>query len=206
MIAEGVIALIGATLAISFFHTPETLNAVLAEGGPGLVVNKISISLMGQIGGILAIIGVVVLPITSGDTAFRSARLVIADIFKISQKERGKRLMIAIPLFVVGFLISRFDFGIIWRYFGWANQSMAAVVLWASAMYLAKNGKMHWIATIPAIFMTAVVTSFIANAGIGFNLPMNISTSIGIASGVVATIAFFWKTRQLPIPSPETGQ
>ena len=203
MIAEGIIALIWATLAISFFHTPETLNAVLAEGGPGLVVNKVSIALLGQFGGILAIIGVVVLPITSGDTAFRSARLVIADIFGISQKEQGKRLMIAVPLFAIGVFISLYDFGLIWRYFGWANQTLAAVVLWAAAMYLAKNGKLHWIATIPAIFMTVVVTSFIANSAIGFNLPINISTSIGIGAGVVATVAFFWKARQFQVPVPE---
>lgn len=196
MIAEGIIALIWATLAIAFFHTPEALNEVLAEGGPGLVVNKVSIGLLGQFGGILAIIGVVVLPITSGDTAFRSARLVIADIFNISQKEQSKRLMIALPLFAVGFLISLYDFGLIWRYFGWANQTLATVVLWTSAMYLAKNGKLHWIATIPAIFMTAVVTSFIANSGIGFNLPLNISTILGIGTAVAATIAFFRKARQ----------
>jgi carbon starvation protein CstA len=203
MIAEGIIALIWATLAISFFHTPEMLNEVLAEGGPGLVVNKMSIALLGQFGGILAIIGVVVLPITSGDTAFRSARLIIADIFKISQKEQGKRLMIAVPLFAVGVMISLSDFGLIWRYFGWANQTMAAVVLWTAAMYLIKDGKLHWIATIPAIFMTAVVTSFIANSAIGFNLPITLSTNIGIGSTVVATIAFFWKARQFSLPSPE---
>ena len=202
MIAEGVIALIWATLAISFFHTPQLLNEVLAEGGPGLVVNKISIALLGQFGGILAIIGVVVLPITSGDTAFRSARLIIADIFNISQKEQRKRLMIALPLFIVGFFISLSDFGLIWRYFGWANQTLAAVVLWTAAVYLAKNAKLHWIATIPAIFMTAVVITFIANSGIGFNLPINISTSIGIGSTIVATLAFFWKVRQFPVPNP----
>ena len=203
MIAEGIIALIWATLAISFFHTPDKLNAVLAEGGPGLVVNTISTTLLGPIGGILAIIGVVVLPITSGDTAFRSARLIIADIFKISQKEKSKRLLIALPLFAVGFFISLSDFGLIWRYFGWANQTLAAVVLWTAAMYLVKERKLHWIATIPAIFMTAVVTSFIANSGIGFNLPMNISTLIGIGSAIAATIAFFWKARQFSIPLQE---
>lgn len=203
MIAEGVIALIWATLAMSFFHTPETLNQVLAEGGPGLVVNKVSIALLGQFGGVLAIIGVVVLPITSGDTAFRSARLIIADIFKISQKEQSKRLMIAIPLFAVGFIISLSDFGLIWRYFGWANQTLAAVVLWTAAIYLVKNNKLHWIATIPAIFMTAVVTSFIANSGIGFNLPMAVSNWIGIGSAIVATLAFFWKANRLLLLSAE---
>ncbi len=197
MIAEGIIALIWATLAISFFHTPDLLNQVLAEGGPGLVVKEISVELLGPIGGVMAIIGVVVLPITSGDTAFRSARLIIADIFKISQKEKTRRLIIAIPLFIIGFFISLSDFNLIWRYFGWANQTLASVVLWTAAMYLIKSGKFHWIATIPAIFMTAVVVTFICNSGIGFNLSINISTVIGIASTSVATVVFFLKARQL---------
>ncbi len=136
MIAEGVIALIWCTLAISFFHTPEALNSVLAKGGPGLVVNEICIALLGQVGGIFAIIGVVVLPITSGDTAFRSARLIVADILDFSQKEQLKRLVIAVPLFVIGFVISLSDFGLIWRYFGWANQTLAAVVLWTAAVFV----------------------------------------------------------------------
>jgi len=202
MIAEGIIALIWATLAISFFHTPDMLNKVLGEGGPGLVVNQVSTTLLGKFGGLLAIIGVVVLPITSGDTAFRSARLIIADIFNLSQKERLKRLVIAIPLFAVGFLISLSDFGLIWRYFGWANQTLATVVLWTAAMYLVRSGKLHWVATVPATFMTVVVTTFISNSGIGFNLPMNISTSIGIGAGVVSAVAFFWKSRQISV-SPE---
>ena len=206
MIAEGVIALIWATLAISFFDTPAALDQVLAEGGPGLVVNRVSTTLLGHFGGLLAIIGVVVLPITSGDTAFRSARLIIADIFKLSQKERLKRLVIAVPLFAVGFLISLSDFGLIWRYFGWANQTLATVVLWTAAVYLVREKKLHWVATIPAIFMTAVVTTFIANSGIGFNLPMTIATSIGIGSTVVATVTFFWKARLIQLPPTETPE
>ena len=206
MIAEGVIALIWATLAISFFDTPAALDQVLAEGGPGLVVNHVSTTLLGHFGGLLAIIGVVVLPITSGDTAFRSARLIIADIFKLSQKERLKRLVIAVPLFAVGFLISLSDFGLIWRYFGWANQTLATVVLWTAAVYLVREKKLHWVATIPAIFMTAVVTTFIANSGIGFNLPMHIATSIGIGSTVLATVAFFWKARLIQLPPTETPE
>ena len=206
MIAEGVIALIWATLAISFFDTPAALDQVLAEGGPGLVVNRVSTTLLGHFGGLLAIIGVVVLPITSGDTAFRSARLIIADIFKLSQKERLKRLVIAVPLFAVGFLISLSDFGLIWRYFGWANQTLATVVLWTAAVYLVREKKLHWVATIPAIFMTAVVTTFIANSGIGFNLPMTIATSIGIGTTVVATVTFFWKARLIQLPPTETPE
>jgi carbon starvation protein CstA len=203
MIAEGVIALIWATLAMSFFETPEALNNVLAEGGPGLVVKQVSTTLLGKFGGILAIIGVVVLPITSGDTAFRSARLIIADIFKFSQKENLKRLVIALPLFAVGFLISLSDFGLIWRYFGWANQTLATVVLWTAAMYLVRQRKFHWVATVPAVFMTVVVTTFISNSGIGFNLPMNVATSIGIGGGVVSGVAFFWKARLIRVSPPD---
>ena len=104
----------------------------------------------------------------------------------------------------MGFLISLSDFGLIWRYFGWANQTLATVVLWAAAMYLVKENKFHWVATIPAIFMTVVVFTFIANAGIGFNLPMNIATSIGIGAGVVAVVAFFWKARLIQAGPPGT--
>ena len=206
MIAEGVIALIWCTLAISFFHTPEMLNKVLGEGGPGLVVNQVSTTLLGPFGGVLAIIGVVLLPITSGDTAFRSARLILADTFQLSQVEPVKRLLIAVPLFAVGFIISLSEFGIIWRYFGWANQTLATVVLWAAAMYLLKHGKLHWVASIPATFMTVVVVTFLANSGIGFGLPMNVSTSIGLGGAFVVVVAFFNKARMLRIQGKEFGE
>ncbi|WP_136796858.1 carbon starvation protein A [Desulfosediminicola ganghwensis] len=206
MIAEGVIALIWCTLAISFFHTPEMLNKVLGEGGPGLVVNQVSTTLLGPFGGVLAIIGVVLLPITSGDTAFRSARLILADTFKLSQVEPVKRLLIAVPLFAVGFLISLSEYGLIWRYFGWANQTLATVVLWAAAMYLLKHGKLHWVASLPATFMTVVVVTFLANSGIGFGLPMNVSTSIGLGVAFVIVVAFFNKARTLRIQGKEFGE
>jgi carbon starvation protein CstA len=201
MIAEGVIALIWATLAISFFPTPGLLNDVLGEGGPGLVVNKVSTTLLGSVGGVLAIVGVVALPVTSGDTAFRSARLIVADVLKISQKETLKRLAIAVPLFLAGVLISFSDFGVIWRYFGWANQTLAVFVLWTAAVYLADMRKFHWIATLPAIFMTVVVATFIANSTIGFNLPMPLATSLGLGAAIAACVAFFWKIRRIPAAS-----
>ena len=163
MILEGIIALIWATLAMSFFSTPEALNSVLSQGGPALVVNTISKELLGGVGAFLAVIGVVFLPVSSGDTAFRSARLIIADFLHLSQKTNMKRLFIAVPLFTVGFIVSKTDFNIIWRYFGWANQTMATIVLWTAAVYLARNVRFHWIATIPATFMTAVVVSFLLN-------------------------------------------
>jgi len=193
MISEGIIAIIWATLAIAFFDTPAELNEVLGRGGPALVVNTVSTTLLGTFGGVLAVIGVVLLPVTSGDTAFRSARLIIADFMGMSQKENIKRIYIAVPLFAVGFVVSLTDFGLIWRYFGWANQTMAAIVLWASSAYLAQQGKNHWFTTVPAMFMTCVVLTFLCYAQIGFNLPMIIATSAGVI-GTVVILVLFLKT------------
>nr|WP_287411010.1 carbon starvation protein A [Pseudodesulfovibrio sp.] len=190
MIAEGIIAIIWASLAIAFFDTPEELNEVLGTGGPALVVNTVSTELLGAFGGILAVIGVVLLPVTSGDTAFRSARLIIADFMGLSQKENMKRIFIAVPLFLVGFMVSLTEFGLIWRYFGWANQTMAAIVLWAASAHLAMVGKSHWLTTIPALFMTCVVSTFLCYAQIGFNLPMPVATGVGIAVSVISLILF----------------
>ena len=193
MILEGIIALIWATLAMSFFNTPDALNEILSKGGPALVVNTISKELLGGAGAFLAIIGVVFLPVSSGDTAFRSARLIIADFLHLSQKTNVKRLMIAVPLFAVGFIVSKTDFNIIWRYFGWANQTMATIVLWTAAVYLARRGRFHWIATLPATFMTAVVVSFLCYSEIGFGLSIQFATAVGIAAAVVCVILFFLK-------------
>lgn len=196
MIGEGVIALIWATLGMSFYHNSAELGAALAQGGPAFVVNQVSTTLLGGLGGMLAIIGVIVLPITSGDTAFRSARLIIAETLKMEQKSPYKRLLISVPLFLVGFAISKTNFDIIWRYFGWANQTVAAIVLWAAAAYLIKAGKNYWVALIPAIFMTVVVVTYLANQPIGFGMEMTVSTIIGIAVAVFSTAAFFIKFRK----------
>ncbi|WP_097460613.1 carbon starvation CstA family protein [Mangrovitalea sediminis] len=185
MIGEGVIALIWATLGMSFYHSPEALNATLAHGGPAAVVNEVANSLLGRVGGVLAILGVVVLPITSGDTSFRAARLILSDFLKFDQKPIVKRLMLAIPLFAVGFLISRMDFNVIWRYFGWANQMTAVMMLWAAAAWLKRHDKFHWVCTIPATFMTGVVNAYLLSAKIGFGLPLSVAGPIGIASSLV---------------------
>ena len=203
MIGEGIIALIWATLGMAFYNGAGALNTALGNGGPAGVVNEISTTLLGPIGGFLAIIGVVVLPISSGDTAFRSARLIIADFFKMTQKETSKRLLLAVPLFVVGFIVSRGDFGVIWRYFGWANQTLATIVLWASAAYLIKQAKLHWIATIPATFMTAVATTYLAYAKIGFGLSLPIATGIGVVVAVLSFVAFMLKFRNFEAPVVE---
>lgn len=193
MIGEGIIALIWATLGMSFYKGADALSAALGEGGPAYVVNEISTTLLGPLGGVLAIIGVILLPISSGDTAFRSARLIIADFFKMQQKETSKRLLLAVPLFAIGFLVSQADFGLIWRYFGWANQTLATVVLWSSAAYLIKQAKFHWIATLPATFMTAVATTYLAYAKIGFGLALNVSTIIGIVAAICSFSLFMFK-------------
>lgn len=191
MIMEGLIALIWATLAMSFFHNSAELNQVLSDGGPAHIVNTVSKSLLGAVGGILAIVGVVFLPVSSGDTAFRSARLIIADFLGVDQKSYGKRFLIAIPLFVVGFIVSKTDFGIIWRYFGWANQTLAAIVLWTAAVYLYQQGKFHWVATIPSLFMTVVVITFLFYSEIGFSFPVRTATIIGVSAAIICLVLFF---------------
>ncbi|MGE4299611.1 MAG: carbon starvation protein A [Desulfovibrionaceae bacterium] len=191
MVCEGFIGLVWATLGMGFYESSTALQAALAAGGPASVVNEVATTLLGGFGGVLAVLGVVVLPITSGDTAFRAARLIVADFTSYTQKPVMNRLFIAVPLFAIGYLISTAEFGVIWRYFGWANQTLAAVVLWTAAAYLARKGLLHWIATLPAIFMTAVTVTYLANAKIGFNLPMDYATPIGIAAAIVATVAFF---------------
>ncbi len=193
MIAEGVIALIWAAAAVSFFGGTEGL---LAAGAPAVVVTTISNSILGKIGGALAILGVVACPITSGDTAFRSARLAIADALNFKQGPIKNRFLIAIPLFVIGVALCFVDFTIIWRYFAWSNQTLATIALWAGAVFLAKNKRNHWIATIPAVFMTAVVTTYILVAPEGFRLSENIGHIVGIVIAVISFIAFMMKAKK----------
>lgn len=163
MISESIIALIWAAIAMAFFNGPTALGEQLAEhgGNAAWAVDVISNTTLGKIGAILALLGVVVAPITSGDTAFRSARLIIADIFNIDQRPILKRFAICIPLFVVGYAITLVNFDIIWRYFAWANQTLAAVVLWTIYVWLVRKNSNYWIALIPAIAMTFVVTCFV---------------------------------------------
>ena len=191
MIAEGLIALVWATVGMTFYKTPELLAAALKAGGPGNVVSESSLALMGPIGGILAILGVVILPITSGDTAFRAARLTIAEALNYPQVSQIKRLSIAVPLFAIGIALSQMDFNIIWRYFGWANQTLAAIVLWAGAAYMYKLGRFHWIASVPAAFLTAATTSYICyEPKMGFNMPIDIANWIGVAVAIAAYVIF----------------
>ncbi|MBS4536572.1 carbon starvation protein A [Clostridium sp. D2Q-14] len=203
MIAEGIIALIWAAAAMAFFNggVVGLNNALTNSGGTAGVVNIISKSLLGKVGGILAMLGVIAAPITSGDTAFRSARLVIADAIGYKQKETKNRLIVAVPLFIIGYLLTRIDFTIIWRYFSWSNQTLAMIVLWATAAYLITNNKLHWIATVPATFMTAVSITYILQAPEGFKLPQTISYPVGIIAAIIAIVLFLhkFKLRNKPV-------
>lgn len=200
MVAEGVIALIWATAGMTFYGSPELLQGA---GAAAAVVKEVSFTLLGPVGGVLALLGVVVLPITSGDTAFRALRLVISDITKIDQRKPVNRLGIAVPLFIMGGILSQVDFNIIWRYFGWSNQALATIMLWAAAAYLVRRDKPHWFASIPAIFMTAVVFAFISYEKIGFSLPYNVAVGIGIISAIAVAALFLskkdWFKKNVPL-------
>lgn len=163
MISESVIALIWAAVAMAFFYGPTGLGEQLAEhgGNAAWAVDAISRSTLGTVGAVLALLGVVAAPITSGDTAFRGARLIVADVFNIDQRPILKRFVICIPLFAIGYGITLINFDVVWRYFAWANQALACVVLWTIFVWLARNAKNYWIALIPALFMTFVETYFV---------------------------------------------
>ena len=196
MIAEGVIAMIWAAAGMVFFNGVGGLSEALATGGgPAGVVYTISTTLLGPVGGILAMLGVIACPITSGDTAFRSARLTIADAMNFEQGPINKRLLLSLPLFVVGFALTRIDFNIIWRYFAWSNQTLAMIVLWAAAAYLVKMGKSHWMTSLPATFMTAVSITYIMQAPEGFKLATSISYPVGAAAAILALGFFIYKSR-----------
>ncbi|WP_353892586.1 carbon starvation protein A [Proteinivorax hydrogeniformans] len=200
MIAEGIIALIWAAAAMTFFGGTEGLGLALGEAGGNQapIVREISTELMGVVGGVLAMLGVVAAPITSGDTAFRSARLTIADSFGYKQGPISKRLTVALPLFVIGFTLTFIDFDIIWRYFAWSNQTLAMFMLWAASAYLYVNNKLHWIASIPATFMTAVSVTYILQADEGFKLATSISYPVGIGVAILVLGLFILTGKKWP--------
>lgn len=199
MITEGIVALIWATVASWFFY-----GGGAAEVGSGLsaaapeVVVKVSEGWLGVLGGILAILGVVAAPITSGDTAFRSARLIVADFLRLPQKPIRNRLIISIPLFILASFLLWYNiadedgFNVIWRYFGWANQTLAVFMLWTATAYLVKyRGGMSFMLTLlPAAFMTAVCVTYLCVAKIGLNLPVTWNWYIGISTFVLSLAVF----------------
>lgn len=194
MIAEGIVALIWATAATYFFQKNGMGISNAAE-----IVNNITKDWLGTFGGLLAILGVIAAPITSGDTALRSARLMISDMFNFNQKPIKNRLLISIPLFLVtaGILLyslrDKEGFNIIWRYFAWANQTLAVMTLWAITVYLLKEKKCYWVTLLPALFMTSVVVTYILVAPEGFGLSYYLSLSIALSVVLLLLGLFFYK-------------
>ena len=178
MIAEGLVALIWAAASIKYAGGYQQLADM---GNPAVVVSTLCSSWMGRIGAILAILGVVAAPITSGDTALRSARLMAADFLHFPQNKLWKRLALSLPIFVVCGMLLFINFNVLWRYFAWSNQTLAFMTLWAVSVWLARKGRSFWITLLPAMFMTVVCTSYILVAPEGFQLPL----CVGIVSGLV---------------------
>lgn len=203
MIAEGVIALVWSGVALGFYGGSVGLAEAIDKVGPGGVVHDTCIATMGFWGGVLAILGVVVLPITSGDTAFRVGRLILADYLHLSQAKPLNRYVLAIPLFGISLFMNFIDFDIVWRYFGWANQTLAAVTLWAAAVFLARRHSRWWLAFAPAVFMTVVTTSYILVEDVGFGLSQSVGTYLGLGAGVLAGLVFLV---MLPRLEPESDE
>ena len=196
MITESVIALVWAAAGVAFYGATGGLQQALADLGQSGVVYDISVSLLGVFGGALAIIGVVVCPVSSGDTAFRSARLTIADWFHIDQAKLPKRLAITLPLLAVGALLTQLDFDVVWRYFSWSNQTLAMITLWAAAMYLARNAEKWWysvMCAVPATFMSGVSCTYILMAEEGFKLSQSIAYPIGAAFALACMVLYAFK-------------
>ena len=194
MVAEGIVALIWAAAAITFAGGYDQLASYMAEHGnkPAALVNDISISWLGTVGGILALLGVVAAPITTGDTALRSARLIASDVLHIDQKKITRRLAVSLPIFAVCFGLMMIDFNILWRYFAWVNQTLAMFTLWAITVYLARHNKFYIISLIPAIFMTMVCVSYIIFAPSPEGFGASITVALSCATAVACIILFMF--------------
>ncbi len=193
MLAESVIALTWAAGGAAFYGTTEGLNGALGSMGQSGVVYDISTGMLGGIGGILAIVGVIACPVTSGDTAFRSARLILSEITGLDQKPIKNRLIITLPLLGAGALLTQLDFNVLWRYFSWSNQTLAMISLWVATAYLLKNAAnkhLTLITAVPATFMSAVSMTYILMAKEGFRISSSIAYPIGIVFAVICFVIY----------------
>ncbi|MCQ2239137.1 MAG: carbon starvation protein A [Bacteroidaceae bacterium] len=213
MITEGIVAMIWATISSYFFYadgwrevcSPEVIQAFESQSDKTLiqyfsapqVVMNVCQGWLGIVGGILAMLGVVAAPITSGDTALRSARLIIAEFIKLGQRSYRNRLYICIPLFAFTFAllvwqISNPDgFNIIWSYFGWSNQSLSIFTLWTVTFFLVRNKKNYGITLVPVLFMTFVCVTYILVSNEGFRIQGQLPYFIGAASVVASVLVFY---------------
>ena len=188
MIAEAVIALVWAAAGVTFYGTTQLLNQAISSLGQSGTVYEISKTMLGTAGGVLAVIGVVACPITSGDTAFRSARLILAEITRLDQKAIRNRLVITLPLLGIGAVLTQLDFNVLWRYFSWSNQTLAMISLWVATAYLLKEGEHPYgslLTALPAAFMSAVTMTYILMAQEGFRL----SPAVAYPAGAVFAAA-----------------
>ena len=193
MVAEGVIALVWAAAGVAFYETTGGLQAAVANlGGQAGVVYDICFGLLGPVGAVIAMIGVIACPISSADTAYRSARLTLADWFKLDQKPMKNRLLLTVPLLAVSAFLTQIDVQIIWRYFSWSNQTLAMIALWAAGVYLFQNKLNYLIAIVPATFMSAVSCTYILMAPEGFQLSTMIAYPVGIVFAAVCLGIFLF--------------
>lgn len=202
MVAEGIVALIWAAAAITYVGGYEHLQQYMAEHGNSAadLVKEISSNWLGAIGGVLALLGVVFAPITSGDTALRSARLITADFMHLNQKSIWRRLLTSLPLFGLCFLVMLIDFNVLWRYFAWCNQTLSVFTLWAATVWLARNQRAYIITLLPALFMTVVSVAYILYAhrpeGFGLGLPVALTAGALVAGGFLALFMRFLRRRE----------
>ena len=207
MVTEGIVALIWAAAAIAFTGGFPQLQEMLSSNSPAVLVNDISRNWLGTVGGILAVLGVIAAPVTSGDTALRSARLIAADFMKVKQHKIGKRLMVSVPIFLLCFTVMLLPYEALWRYFAWCNQMLAVFTLWAITVWLAKERKQYWITLLPAMFMTAVTMTYIFFAPEGFSsltmavgeyaIPYEFALGIGLTATLLLTALFLKWQRSL---------
>lgn len=205
MVAEGIVALIWAAAAITFTGGYDGLHQYLGNNSPAILVDDVSKTWLGAFGGILAILGVIAAPITSGDTALRSARLIASDFMGIPQKKISKRLLVSIPIFVLCFVIMLLPYDVVWRYFAWSNQVLSVFTLWAITIWLLDNKKNFYVTLLPAMFMTAVTSTYIMFAPEGFSLLTQslfgfkigyaFSVGFGIAMSVLFLAMFLYRAK-----------
>ena len=214
MITEGIVALIWATVSMYFFYGKPVPGIDEFAGSVGVngmatsaptVVKVICDSWLGRIGGVLAILGVVIAPLSTGDTALRSARLIVADFLHISQRPLMKRILVCVPVFIASLAMLLWQvgnpngFNVVWQYFGWANQTLAVFTLWMLTVYLAREHKPYIITLVPALFMTTVSTTFIFVSPQALGLSSPLGYLLGLACFVIALVFFvLWKIRKCP--------
>lgn len=218
MITEGLVALVWATVAMWFFYdspTPGYEQLAAAKGfhtSAPMVVTTVCQDWLGMLGGVLAILGVVAAPITSGDTAFRSARLIVASALKLNQKPKMNRLYVCLPIFVVSIALLAWQssnpdgFNVIWQYFGWSNQTLSVFTLWAITVYLVRKNKPYVITLLPTLFMTGVCSTYLFISKQAFGLQEDLAYYLGILTVIIAMVWFVVWIRKYGEKAREIGE